>query len=812
MTVQALPDAPRRGGFADPGSLPQSIAGWSLTRIGAGLWVSAMRRDAPADVRALAAEPGRLALVIDAPGPDQHTDALIGQLLPLLPGQCGSVRLVLAAGADRYADLSREHGLELLAAEAGVAVTPHGYAVVRSAGPAPQRRPPQWRRCLPGGDQQPAGVLAPSPAWEQLLAPGPASLPGQRLAIRRVPAGLALGDEAPDSPSGLAAGSVWPDPDRVTIVISGATGRDAAFGGLAELLPSLPLSATDGVRLYWPRAAAGDGGTALGELAARCGSDLIAPVADVSVSGYGGVCHGPVGAAPWLRFTSRGDVQALGSLYPEPRWEDALAAADFSGLGVGQVAAGLCVGRPGPAARGLAATARSIIPVPSGPTIVAGGDAGNSEVRRDVETLLGRMPAGTLPRLRLLLTGAGAGGHDSYAQFLADTFGLVVAAPTGRWTASPDGCVRALPAAGPAGSGGPANPWQTFSPRGNPPGQAPGSGVPDHAVAASAELAGAHVYRSESQKITGIERTRADGAVPQTSSPEPAAPEPAAPAVPEPVAAPQAPPAAETPGPSPAGQVALVSRDHRSSAAERLHYRESAARYQTHLVAVRRMLTQRPGLRSAASAEGDDAVVTDFAAVLDFLADDQRSLACAVRSPGAGHDPRVPCVVSGLRRLPSFTGAVFSSASLPPQAAGGYAPGTALVEPAFVYASSAGRVLLEGNVEYIIWSQTGKRVAALAADFGGDEIVFAAATAYKVLKADVTGSGPARVFLRESPRPADAAVRPVGLDEMDRRILERLMTAAAQRDQVAAEDRVLARLPGSTGQPIGLDARGAPFG
>jgi hypothetical protein len=249
----------------------------------------------------------------------------------------------------------------------------------------------------------------------------------------------------------------------------------------------------------------------------------------------------------------------------------------------------------------------------------------------------------------------------------------------------------------------------------------------------------------------------------------------------------------------------LVSRDHRSSAAERLRYRESAARYQSYLVAVRRVLTQRPGLRSAASAEGEDAVVTDFAAVLDFLAGDQRNMAVALRSPGAGLDPRVPCVVSGLRRLPSFTGAVFSSASLPSQAAGGYVPGATLAEPAFVYASSACRVLLEGDVEYVIWSQTGKRAAALATDFGSDEIVFAAGTAYKVLTAGVAGPGPARIFLRES---AGQAAEP---DEMDRRILDRLMTAAALRDQVAAGDRVLARLPGSTGQPIGLDARGAAF-
>jgi hypothetical protein len=797
-TVHAPPGAPHRAGLADPGGVPRAIAGWSLTRIGAGVWASATGRDAPAEVLTLAAEPGTVALVIDAPGPDQRTDALITGLLPLLAAQCGSVRLVLTAGAPRYVGLSAAHRLELLVAEAAVVLTPHGYAVVRSERPG---WPPQWRRCMPGGDQQPAGVLAPSPAWEQRLVPGPPTLPGQGLAVRRVPAGLLLSELGGEDPATLTAASVWPDPDRVTIVISGAAGRGTVLDGLAELLPLLPLDATDGVRLYWPRAASGAAAPALGELAARCGSDLIAPAADVSFSGYGGVCHGPMGAAPWLRFTRRGEVQALGSLYPEPGWEGALAAADFSGLGVEQVAAGLCVGRPGQATRGLSATARSIMPTPSAPTIVVAGDVGNSEVRQDVERALGRIPAGALPRLRILLTSAGAGGPAAYAQFLADTFGFVVTAPVGRWTASPDGFVRALPAAGPAGPGQPADPWLYFSPRARPP---------------STEPAGADTSVQMSKPVDIPVRENADLAADHNVTPGPdqaparsaAPPPPSKTAVTPPVAA-----GPVTPDPPPvAGPVTMVSRDHRSSVAERLRYRESAVRYQTYLVAVRRVLTQRPGLRSAASAGGEDAVVTDFAALLDFLADDQQAVARALRSPGAVLDPRVPCAVSGLRRLPSFTGAVFGSASLPLPAVGGYVPGATLAEPAFVYASSVHRVLLGGDVEYVIWSQTGKRAAALATDFGGDEIVFAAGTAYKVLQAGPVAPGPARVFLRESPAPAGLpSGSSGGLDEMDRRVLERLMTAAALRDRVAAGDRVPARLPGSTGQPIGLDARGAAF-
>jgi hypothetical protein len=265
-------------------------------------------------------------------------------------------------------------------------------------------------------------------------------------------------------------------------------------------------------------------------------------------------------------------------------------------------------------------------------------------------------------------------------------------------------------------------------------------------------------------------------------------------------------------------KVVLLSRDHRSSARERQLYRESTTRYPNYVVAVRRVLTQRPGLRAVAVGDGEDAVVTDFAAVLDFLADDQRSIAAALRQPGGSIDHRIPCVISGLRRLPSFTGAVFSSASLSAAANRSYAVGATVIEPAFVCATSARLVMLEGNIEYVIWSQTGKRVAALVPDLGRDEIFFAAGTPYKVLRVDATRpeASQARVFLRES-APAGPAASPAAgqpsaqLDEMDHRVLERLLAAASLRDGVAAEDRVLARHAGSTGQPIGLDSQAVPF-
>jgi hypothetical protein len=271
-------------------------------------------------------------------------------------------------------------------------------------------------------------------------------------------------------------------------------------------------------------------------------------------------------------------------------------------------------------------------------------------------------------------------------------------------------------------------------------------------------------------------------------------------------------------------RLGLLSRDHRSSDQERSLYRESAGRYPTYSVAVRRMLTQRPGLRVAAAHDERDAVVTDFTALLDLLHEDQRVLAAALRQRGTVADPRVACALSGLRRLPSFTGVVFTAAHSPGSVPAGYGIGKILIEPAFVLATSARTAALEADVEYLIWSETGKRTAALAADAAAGEIVFAGGTAYRVLQVMTAGNPAApsrmRVFLRETAtsRRVEPGGRPVrlnpvdgALDEMDSRVLERLVTAAALRDEAVAGDQVAGRPGPATLSPIGVEASGVPF-
>jgi hypothetical protein len=830
MTIDAPPSPARHDeitaraagagqpGAGQPGALPSRIAGWSVTPVSAGLWLSAAGREAPAAVRALAAEPDRASLVVDAAGPDQRTDQLLAQLLPALSPSTPRLRLVLPAAADRYASAARSFGVDLIAAEAQVALTPGGQAVVRAAGPDDRGALPQWRRFLPSGDQQAAGSLAPSAAWERGLDEVQATAAAQGVTGRRVPAGLAVGPAS--VPAGPAAAyAVWPDADRVTIVIGDDAPAAEVLAALSRLLPLLPLSATDGVRLYWPRGAVGPAGARLQELAAQVGADLIAPAGDIAISGFGGVAHGQAGAVPWLRYGSQGEVQVLGSLYPEPAWERGLATADLDSLpgdvSIEHTASGLCVGRLGQPDDALTTTARSIVPDPFSVTIVAGGDARDPQVRRAVQSVLDRLPPAAVEAVRLLLNGAAAGGPQSFAQSVADSVGAAVTAPPERWTATPDGRVRLLPPPGITAAGG--LPWPQFRPR-PPAARAPelARPEPDQPVAVPA----APVPAPPPLGLTAVP----PAAPPRQdiAPPSPAAVLPAAPPdqeVADPPAGPAHPPAAArapVPAAGPPSTIVPVPRGHRSSPEERVRYRESAARYQSYLVSARRVLTQRPGLRAAAVVDGEEAVLTDFAAVLDILSADQRHIAAALRSALGPAEPRVACAVSGLRRLPSFSGPVFASAMAAADAAaegaGAYAPGATLIEPAFVYATSAKYVALDGAISYMIWSETGKRVAALVANLAPDEIVFAAGAAFKVLATDTagSGSGPARIFLREFARPGAEAAGPA-LDETDRRILDRLTQAAALRDEVTAGAGRPAGLAGQVLQPIGLDDRGIPF-
>ncbi len=433
--LAAGPDTGRRQRMPGPGpasatGFPPAIGDWRLRQIPAGVWLSTRTGQIPLAVLDLAPEPLRVTVVVDAKGPGEQTDQALGQLFGWLSSAgLMSIRLVLAAGAGRYGSAaSRAYGFDVIAVDGPLMITPHRYALARSHSPDEPGTQPQWWRFLPAGETIPAGMLSPSPAWECGLAAGIPATAGDGVAVQRVPAGLALHLPSTNAARIADAHTVWPDPDRMTIVVEGSgQDKDLLLATVTALLLLLPEAAAHGVRLWWPRAGADPACPALHEVARRCGVELIAPAADVSLAeNCCGLCHGPVGAAPWVRFTGNPPGQPMSPLSPVPGWQRALAQTDLSELSTEFIAdripAGLCVYR-------------------------------------------GRLPAEATRSLRLVLSGAGAGGEDSYAQFLAHSCGAHIIAPAGTWTATPDGRLRAIAAS----ETGAADSWCGFSPR-YPPG------------------------------------------------------------------------------------------------------------------------------------------------------------------------------------------------------------------------------------------------------------------------------------------------------------------------------------------------------
>src|SRR5260370_235156 len=302
-----------------PAELPATIGGWSLTPVAAGWWLSDADRRPPAAVRALAAEPGRRSMVVDASEPDSRTDRLLADLFPVLSSAgLTRLRLVLSASADRCGEpASRTHGIDLIAAEDAVVITPHGYALVRATVPGGRGDLPQWRRCLPTGGCMAAGVLAPSPTWEQRLAADLATDLDRHVKLHRVPAGVALGQPGRDDGLVSAARQVWPDPERLSIVVDASAPGEETQENLANLLARLSPGYPAGSRLPWPRAGAGGSPPGAQELGRRFGVDLIAPASDVSASGCGG--RGPAGGGvSWGGAGPRAAGIPMGNSWPMP--------------------------------------------------------------------------------------------------------------------------------------------------------------------------------------------------------------------------------------------------------------------------------------------------------------------------------------------------------------------------------------------------------------------------------------------------------------------------------------------------------------
>ncbi|MEU8328665.1 hypothetical protein [Micromonospora sp. NPDC048839] len=238
------------------------------------------------------------------------------------------------------------------------------------------------------------------------------------------------------------------------------------------------------------------------------------------------------------------------------------------------------------------------------------------------------------------------------------------------------------------------------------------------------------------------------------------------------------------------------------------------------ITTVNAALAAWPALRQGISASAK----TDFVAVHVFFGRSDAGAARLNAGLRAGRAPDLPgylpCLVSGLRRLPPYRRAMLCQGRLADQARHLYPEGGLLVEPGFRSVSGATDLAVEGaDVDYLVWSRTARQAGALAERQDLDEAVFLAGARFKVLAvregaappADRAGIPTTAVLLREVLPDEQSAS---GLDDADRTALSRLERALTRRR--AASPRLLTdahTIDRLVGPPLGyLEAAQASVG
>ncbi|WP_433273468.1 hypothetical protein ACQPZF_19145 [Actinosynnema sp. CS-041913] len=188
----------------------------------------------------------------------------------------------------------------------------------------------------------------------------------------------------------------------------------------------------------------------------------------------------------------------------------------------------------------------------------------------------------------------------------------------------------------------------------------------------------------------------------------------------------------------------VVPPDHRSTEQERDALRRMLGeRYGEHAAVACRHIEVRPE-----DPEAFEAVVTDLAAVSACFQQDEEALVEAMRSGRLGRLwPYAAAVVSGLRRLPAHQGVTVCWGE-----ARRFRTGDLLVEHGLLSTVAGPTMPVDGRVEFLIWSVTGRQVQVVDS-FGSllqERVVFAPGTSFKVLAvAEPEESAPMQVMLQE---------------------------------------------------------------
>lgn len=541
-----------------------------------------------------------------------------------------------------------------------------------------------------GGDQKVLEIAAPPPGWERVGRRSYRPMDGSGAIADVVPSGMVLRAED-DEPAGLAAEAAPFDPEGWTLAL-GTSGQPVGLHVLAaaeQLLAALP----DG-----QRAAARVRVVGTMDEKAEHALDRFA-AARRQRAAAGASAGGPGTSDVDERQPGSGVVVAAGertrAVAPERREADARAPTTAGASAASTVALPAIAGSAGGGSDVESSTVA--LPAVGAPADAASTDVtAQSAVRADVPPVT-VLPAGMSP----IMTTSGA--------------------PVSTVSASP--------------SFSPSPVRQPEHIAREPEHEAERPCSDDSAVpAAESEPL---VRESSPQDGSAAQGPTAPGAPPVPG----AVPGQGVPSVQgPPVEAPQRPSAgdvvaqAEPMRQAPAGKpLAVPARD--STTSEQTRFTAAAGEHFSQALAtVNAAMATWPSMRADESAGAK----ADYVAVCLFLGrgtGDASSVNGAVRVGQTGViDAQIPCLMSGIRRLPTQRRAVLRQGKVNESLEHSSAPGTILTEPGFLAASIDLDVTMPGaDLDVLIWPSTARRTSELVHGRPVDEAVFPAGARFKAL-------------------------------------------------------------------------------
>ncbi|MDR7277301.1 hypothetical protein [Catenuloplanes atrovinosus] len=671
---------------------------------------------------------------------------------------------VAAAGAghpDRtggwLTGLARRTGVTLVAPAGEVLVAETGSMLARTTSAG------AWRIFRPDGTTEAGGERFPVPEWEAALPALPMTIGG--LLARAVPAGVVLSDGRRPATELLAGTPRVPmDLQHPTLILDVADTPAAEAAEVAVLFArlgpaaSIRWAATGTIDPHW-----------LNELSARLGHLIPVDPTATALGSVGAALFGSGWRHLGMRVYHAGDdAPAIAEVLPggilvRPR-------GMFTGGAVAMFDprhATLTVGSPG-------------LTVPDGLLNV-------------LRPLLRGMPAAHADTLRLRLAGRLAAQRlTELVSSAAAEFGSP-AEPTPRartgWSGEP---VAAEPAVPSAASFAPPASFEIVMAMMSSP-----TGEDDHLPAA--------VAVGTTEPLQGRKGPALKGASAPPDPPSGGAPTPPGASTTE-STSPSAPrrqrrPRLSLPPESPGLAPAL--RD--STEEEQAAFTSALGRHHTnHLTTVNAALSTWPALRSDESAGAK----TDLVAVSVYLGDSGDGAIGLNESLRRGTAPRLPgylpCLLSGLHRLPLHRRAVLCQATLGEEPELVYPAGTVVTDPVFRSVAATGEVTVaDADVDYLIWPRTARRASVLTPGRSLDEAVLPPGTRYRVLAVrraehgDPPPDQPAvAVLLRELP-PEDITEVSAETDDavqqrLDRRLAQRRLRAPVRLDEPDVARRLVA--------------------